>query len=92
VELETPTIGTQQPTTCGTASECSPFASRTVTRHLARGAAGLFLLIWALANLASEPAMAALAGVGGVVALRGCPMCWTVGLVETVTHRIRRRG
>jgi hypothetical protein len=26
------------------------------------------------------------AGVAALVALRGCPMCWTVGLVETLSQ------
>ena len=60
------------------------FKSRSVVPHLVRGIAGFgFLYIvlhygpglgwWTLA-----PAAAAL------VCLRGCPMCWTVGLIETV--------
>jgi hypothetical protein len=24
---------------------------------------------------------------GALVCLRGCPMCWTVGLIETMLHR-----
>ena len=63
------------------------FKSRSIAIHFVRGLAGFgFLYIvlhyrpvlgwWALA-----PAAAAL------VCLRGCPMCWLVGLVETVTDR-----
>jgi len=25
----------------------------------------------------------------GLVALRGCPMCWTMGLFETIAHKVR---
>jgi len=63
------------------------FKSRGIAIHFVRGIAGFgFLYIalhygpalgwWALA-----PTAAALA------CLRGCPMCWTVGLIETVLDR-----
>ena len=63
------------------------FKSRSVARHLVRGITGfgpLYITLyygsvlgwWTLA-----PAAAAL------VCLRGCPMCWTVGLIETVLDR-----
>lgn len=63
------------------------FKSRSVAMHLAKGIAGfgfLYLVLhfgpelgwWTLA-----PAAAAL------VCLRGCPMCWTVGLIETALDR-----
>jgi hypothetical protein len=70
-------------------STCSPFASRTVTRHLLRGGAGLLLLVWALGQFATQPVVAVAAAGAAVVALRGCPMCWTVGLIETVASRLR---
>ena len=28
--------------------------------------------------------------LGALVALRGCPMCWTIGLVETLGDSLRR--
>jgi len=60
------------------------FASRSVTEHLLRGALG----IGALATAAFVPLPAALGLlVLGLVALRGCPMCWTMGLIETVYAR-----
>lgn len=71
--------------------ERSPFASRTVTRHLLRGAAGATLALVALDVAATSPVVAIAAGLAALVALRGCPMCWTVGLVETVVGRVRSR-
>ncbi|MEU5811681.1 hypothetical protein [Streptomyces sp. NPDC047718] len=67
------------------------FASDTVPRHLARGAVGFGALAGALALLPlTGPASLLLAPVG-LVALRGCPMCWAIGLVETVSAgRLRR--
>ncbi|MFC8173958.1 hypothetical protein ACFUJ0_09320 [Streptomyces sp. NPDC057242] len=67
------------------------FAGATVPRHLARGAIGFGALIGSLALLpAVGPASLLLAPVG-LVALRGCPMCWAVGLAEAVSAgRLRR--
>ncbi|MFF3784199.1 hypothetical protein [Streptomyces sp. NPDC001933] len=67
------------------------FASDSVPRHLARGAVGFGALVGSLALLpVVGPASLLLAPVG-LVALRGCPMCWAIGLVETVSAgRLRR--
>ncbi|MET9959945.1 hypothetical protein ABZ128_12930 [Streptomyces sp. NPDC006326] len=67
------------------------FASATVPRHLARGAVGFGMLAGSLALLpVTGPASLLLAPIG-LVALRGCPMCWAIGLVETVSAgRLRR--
>ncbi|MFB8399239.1 hypothetical protein [Streptomyces yangpuensis] len=69
----------------------SGFASASVPRHLARGALGFGSLIAAFALIpVFGPASLLLAPVG-VVALRGCPMCWAIGLAETVSRgRLRR--
>jgi len=72
-------------------AEYSPFCSRTVTRHLIRGLAGLFLVVWALANAADNPVLAIAAGATAILAWRGCPMCWTIGLVETAIRRLKAR-
>jgi hypothetical protein len=63
------------------------FKSRSVVEHILRGVLGFGLLTvgllyssvlgwWTLAPLA-----------GGLVCFRGCPTCWTAGLVETILHR-----
>jgi hypothetical protein len=70
--------------------ECSLFASRSVTMHLLRGAIAAFLIPWAIAHASSQPAMALLSVGASVIAMRGCPMCWLVGLVETVATRLKR--
>jgi hypothetical protein len=69
------------------------FASQTIAAHLMRGAIAAALITWALQHQSSDPAFAVAAGVVAVIAMRGCPLCWTVGLVETIGERIRvRRG
>lgn len=60
------------------------FGSATLGAHLMRGAAAAALLAWAIVHQAAHPWLSLGAGVATLVALRGCPMCWTVGLVETL--------
>jgi hypothetical protein len=75
----------------------SPFASRTLGRHLLRGLVGgvAFVIAMPLFFLGEGwPAMtgAAVFGVISAVALRGCPLCWTVGLLEMGVRGWRGRG
>jgi hypothetical protein len=67
------------------------FASKTVAAHLLRGAIAAALIVWAIAHQSSDPAFALVAGVLAMVAMRGCPLCWTVGLFETIGERVRGR-
>jgi hypothetical protein len=67
------------------------FASKTIAGHLTRGVIAATLIAWALAHQSSEPAFAAIAGLGSLVAMRGCPLCWTLGLFETIGESIRAR-
>jgi hypothetical protein len=67
------------------------FASKTVAAHLVRGAIAAALLTWAVLHQSSDPAFAVAAVVVAVVAMRGCPLCWTLGLFETIGERIRIR-
>ena len=64
------------------------FASKTIAAHLARGVIAAALIMWALLHQSSEPVFAVVAGVVAMVAMRGCPLCWTVGLVETIGERL----
>jgi hypothetical protein len=66
------------------------FASRTVIGHLMRGGIAAALIAWALLHQASDPAFAMVAILLAIVAMRGCPMCWTLGLVETIGNRMKR--
>jgi hypothetical protein len=63
----------------------SALASDSVAAHLARGALGFGLIGLAVALAVSlSPAALVLAPLG-MVALRGCPTCWTVGLIQTIS-------
>ena len=60
-----------------------PFASRSVARHYVRGAVGLLALILAFVGAALVSPVALLLLIVTVVAWRGCPTCWAVGLMQT---------
>ena len=67
------------------------FASRTIAAHMLRGVIAAALIAWALLHQSSEPVFAVVAGVVAVAAMRGCPMCWTIGLLETIGEKMRVR-
>jgi hypothetical protein len=65
------------------------FASESLLGHLIRGGVAIGLLVWAIRHQ-SQPALSLTAALVALIAFRGCPICWTVGLVETVTQKFRR--
>jgi hypothetical protein len=73
-------------------AECSVFASRSITAHILRGAIAAALLTWLWFQQSSNPVLVAAALVGAIIAMRGCPMCWTAGLFETIVTVASRRG
>jgi hypothetical protein len=62
------------------------FASRTLAEHVVRGLLGLVLVAFAVVSAQDHP-WALLALVPAVVAWRGCPTCWLMGLGQTLTRR-----
>ena len=70
------------------------FGSKTVLAHILRGVIGFGALALAIllardADTARVHASVALAIVA-LIALRGCPVCWTIGLFETLRGRTPR--
>jgi hypothetical protein len=67
------------------------FASRSVARHVVRGAVGFGALIGSVAFIpVAGPASLLLAPIG-LFALRGCPTCWAIGLAQTISRgRLQR--
>ncbi len=63
----------------------SMFASGSVTEHVLRGVLGLVLVVAAFALAGSRP-LALLLLVPAVVAWRGCPTCWLMGLGATLSR------
>ena len=68
------------------------FASKSVVAHLVRGIIAAVLIVWALDLLSTEPIFALAAGAAAMVAMRGCPLCWTMGLFETISETLRTRS
>ncbi|WP_049562790.1 hypothetical protein [Nonomuraea sp. SBT364] len=67
------------------------FASASVPRHLLRGVAGFGALAGAVALLPVLGPLSLLLAPAGLLALRGCPACWAIGLAETISRgRLRR--
>ena len=74
------------------ATERSPLASSSVAEHVLRGAVGLLAAALAIVLVAIVgPVSLLLLGVT-VIAWRGCPTCWAVGLLGTLTDRRAGRG
>jgi hypothetical protein len=73
-------------------SRRSPLASGSVAGHVARGVVGLLAAVLAIVLVAAVgPVSLLLLGVT-VVAWRGCPTCWAIGLRGTLTDTRARRG
>ncbi|WP_030781796.1 hypothetical protein [Streptomyces sp. NRRL S-920] len=68
------------------------FASKSVPRHLARGAIGFGLLIGSIALVPAVGPITLLAAPLSLIAFRGCPTCWLAGLAQTVSRgRLERQ-
>lgn len=72
------------------------FASRTLPAHLIRGAIGIAAIVLAVGLAQGSTTLSGTLGSLGLglvalVAFRGCPMCWTVGLIETSARSLRGR-
>ncbi len=67
------------------------FASQSLGGHLIRGAAAFALLYFAINQQHAQPAWSILAAVLALVLMRGCPVCWMLGLVETAAQRVKAR-
>jgi hypothetical protein len=63
------------------------FATQTLTGHVIRGAAAFALLYLAIEQQHLHPVASLLAGLLALVTMRGCPVCWTIGLAETIRQR-----
>ena len=79
---------TLEPATTGR----SPLASGSVREHLVRGAAGLLAAVLAIVLLGIVGPISLALLLVTPLAWRGCPTCWTIGLLGTLADgRARRR-
>ncbi len=65
------------------------FASESLVGHMIRGVVAIGLLTWAIQHH-MQPALSVTAGIGAFIAFRGCPICWAIGLIETVMQKVKR--
>jgi hypothetical protein len=65
------------------------FASKSVSIHLLRGISGFAAFGLAIATIQFVWPMLVLIPIG-LFLLRGCPMCWTMGLIETIRNSMRK--
>ena len=63
------------------------FATQTLTGHVIRGAEAFALLYLAIEQQQVHPVASLLAASLALVAMRGCPVCWAIGLAETIRQR-----
>ena len=64
-------------------SDDQTFASHSVPVHLVRGVLGLGLLLASFLLVPLTGALSLLLALPALVALRGCPSCWLLGLAQT---------
>ncbi len=64
------------------------FASANLSAHLVRGALAALFLLAAIKVQEAAPLASLALGIAALVALRGCPVCWTMGLVETLIPKL----
>jgi hypothetical protein len=62
-------------------------ASKSLAEHLVRGLLGFTALVGAVMGMLHGSLWSIPLAALGVVLLRGCPTCWMIGLMETVTAR-----
>ena len=62
------------------------FASSSVPVHLLRGALGLAVVIGAIALIPVIGPVSLLGTLFALVAWRGCPTCWAIGLGATISR------
>jgi hypothetical protein len=63
------------------------FASNSLAEHIIRGVVGIGTLLYAIKISPTHPLASMGLGIAMLLAFRGCPICWTIGLVETVILR-----
>lgn len=67
------------------------FASSSLPRHLVRGVVGFGALICSVALIPVVGPVSLLLAAVGVLAFRGCPTCWAIGLAQTISRgRLQR--
>ena len=83
---------TRDVTQDGATGRRSPLASGSVREHLERGAAGLVAAVLGVALVAVVGPVSLVLLLVTAIAWRGCPTCWSVGLLGTLADDRARHG
>ncbi len=81
-----PVQDTKGRATTRTAASGPDFSSKSVSRHLARGVIGFGVIVGSIALVPIAGPAALLAAPLALIAFRGCPTCWMVGLMQTISR------
>jgi len=73
-------------TKIATKKEEPSFASKSVAAHLARGVLDFGLIAGSVTLIPVIGLFSLLLAPPGVLALRGCPTCWAIGLAQTISR------
>jgi hypothetical protein len=65
------------------------FESSTLTVHIVRGIAGIAAVAAASSIAQTHPIYSLPLLAIALFALRGCPMCWTIGLIQMIGAKLR---
>ncbi|MFC9327323.1 hypothetical protein [Kitasatospora sp. NPDC057015] len=76
----------------GGRSDGFDFASATLAGHIGRGVLGFGSIVGSIVLVGVVGPVALVLLPAGLFALRGCPMCWAVGLMQTVSRGRLQRG
>lgn len=71
-------------------SQSGLFATRTITGHVIRGAIAFTLLYVAIVQQHTQFGLSLVSALLALAMMRGCPVCWTIGLVETIQQRLSK--
>ena len=62
------------------------YASSSLTRHLVRGVIGIGSLVTTFVLLPFVGLFALVLLPVGLIAMKGCPTCWAIGLTQTLSR------
>ena len=68
------------------------FGNKRISVHLIRGVLGLAALYGSLSLMKTSLWPALILLLIAVLLWKGCPLCWTLGLIETIAMAIHRRN
>jgi hypothetical protein len=66
------------------------FGNKSLVIHILRGILGIAALYVSLATIGQTLWPSLILIPAALFFLKGCPMCWTMGLIETIAMRVRK--